>query len=118
MKCEEFLFEGAYECGETVRLGKDALDHLRTCASCRAQFHNLRNGINAGNSESVALTSQRLHDAIAMAIVGESARFSPHASFGRAWLQLTLALLVLVGSMVGIAYQDHPSEVTPLYSRR
>jgi hypothetical protein len=119
MKCEQFLFEGSYvfESGDCERLGVDAQDHLRKCASCHAQFHQFRNGVHSLKSESLAPTRQRLHQAIGLVIAEESARFSPR-SFGRVWVQMAMALLVLVGSIVSIAYQDHPSEVTPLYARR
>jgi hypothetical protein len=34
------------------------------------------------------------------------------------WLQMALTCLILVGSIVGIAYQDHPTATPPVFARR
>ncbi len=97
---------------------QEALDHLRECVSCRAQFYRLGNGFSAIESESSAQMSGRLHHAIDLVIAEKSAQLARHASFGRIWLPAALALLILVGSIAGIAYQDHPTQTMPMYARR
>jgi hypothetical protein len=119
MKCEQFLFEASYlfESGERDNLGQDAQDHLCKCASCQAQFQRIRSDFDSLKHAS-ALMRQRLHQAIDLVIADESSRFSLAASFSRAWLQMVVALLVLVGSISGVVYQDYPTETTPVYARR
>jgi hypothetical protein len=34
------------------------------------------------------------------------------------WLQMALTCLILVGSIVGIAYQNHPTATPPVFARR
>jgi hypothetical protein len=126
MKCEQFLFEASYllEAGEDEdlvlgrnALGKDALDHVQACASCRARFHRLRNEFHSIESEAPARTSQRLHQALDLVIAERAAQLERRAAFGRMSLQTALALIILAGSIAGITYQDHPTVTTPAYLR-
>ncbi|HLJ30718.1 MAG TPA: hypothetical protein VKY85_28700 [Candidatus Angelobacter sp.] len=119
MKCEQFLFEASYICDTSGEdMPQEALDHLRECISCRAQFHRLGNGFSSIESESSAQMSGRLHHAIDLMIAEKPARLERRASFGRMWLPAALALLILVGSIAGIAYQNHPTQTMPMYARR
>ena len=126
MRCEQFLFEAAYlpesleseELGLGLGLSKDALKHMRGCARCQVQLHRLRRGFHSIESESSALMSQRLHQALELAVVEKSAQLERRASFGRMWAQVALASLILVGSIAGISYQNHPTAQPPVYARR
>jgi hypothetical protein len=120
MRCEQFLFENAYvlESGSSENLRRDALDHMRACASCRAQFRQLRLDSRFIESEPPALVSQRLHQALDLAIADSSAQLEQRLSFARMWPQMALAVLILVGSIAGIAYQSHPTINPSIYARR
>jgi len=134
MRCEQFLFEAAYLTesleSEELSLGlskeglskeglsKDALKHMRGCARCQVQLHRLRHGFHSIESESPALMSQRLHQALDQVIAEKSAQLERRASFGRMWAQVALASLILVGSIAGISYQNHPTAQPPVYARR
>ncbi|MBZ5521262.1 MAG: hypothetical protein LAP21_03290 [Acidobacteriia bacterium] len=120
MKCEQFLFEASYllESGDCEEPGRDALGHLRECASCRAQWNRFRNELHSVESEAPLLMSERLHQTIDMMIAEKAARLERPATFGRMWLQMSVALIVLVASIAGITYQSHPTDTTPVYARR
>lgn len=121
MKCEQFLFEVSYLLepgGRQDPEEQDALSHLRECASCRAHWDRLRNGLSAGEAEVPLAASGRLHHSIDRMIAEKSAKVERRASFTAASLQISVAVLVLVASIAGIAYQDHPTTTPPVYARR
>jgi hypothetical protein len=113
MNCEQFIFEAAY-IDDPGDLGGDALDHLGECSGCRVRLRQLR---EAGVSEVIPEMSLRLHQAIDLAVRQESATVRP-AFAGRMWLQMACACLVLIASIMGIAYQSHSTESVAIYAHR
>jgi len=111
MNCEQFIFEASYM-DDPAELGGDALDHLGECSGCRMRFRQLR---EAG--EPIPAMSLRLHQAIDLAVRQESAAVRP-APAGRMWLQMACACLVLIASIMGIAYQSHSTESVAIYAHR
>jgi hypothetical protein len=114
MNCEQFLFEVSYllESGESDNLGVDALAHADKCPQCHARFYQLkRQHQSTETPEFTPLMSQRLHQTIDLVIAQR--RPSP-----KMWLQVAFTCLVLVGSLVGIAYQNHPTATPPVFVRR
>jgi hypothetical protein len=111
MTCEEFLFEVSYglESGGSDELGAEALVHMDTCRRCHTRFYELKR--ESGNPEFTPLMRQRLHQSIDSAISAQ--RSSPQM-----WLQVAFTCLVLIGSLVGIAYQNHPTATPPVFARR
>jgi hypothetical protein len=119
MKCEQFLFEAAYLTGgDPEDLGRDARNHLNECVSCFDQFQKLQNGECFKDTDSAALMAQRLHFALDAAIAEEAAKSLRNVSLVRLWPQVALSLLILVASIAGIAFQNHPTAPTPMYVRR
>lgn len=118
MKCEQFIFEAAYM-GEfgNEDLSRDAREHIYGCVSCRARFHRLRNEPRFHETESAASVGQRLHQRIEVAIA-EAAQSARNTSWGRVGLQVALSLLILVGSIAGMAFQSHPTGTAAVYMRR
>ena len=111
MNCEQFIFEASY-IDDPGDLGGDALDHLGRCSSCRARLRQLRETV-----ELAPAMNLRLHQSIDMAIRQESAMVRP-APAGRMWLQMACACLVLIASIMGIAYQSHSTESVAIYAHR
>lgn len=119
MKCEQFLFEVSYLLGEYEHLGPDASCHLRKCAPCEARFRQLtRQHHSTAMVAPVPLMSRRLHQAIDLAVFQKSATLGQRAPSGKMWLQMTFTCLILVGSIVGIAYQNHPTVTLPVIAHR
>ncbi len=120
MQCERFLFEVSYQLESRGReaLDQDMLKHLLDCPSCHAQFQRLWNEFCSSEWESSRLMSRRLHETLDQVIAARAAQLERHASFGRLWLQTALVLIILVGSIVGVSYQDHPTATTPVYTHR
>jgi hypothetical protein len=112
MNCEQFLFEASYllESGEAANLGMEALAHADQCPRCQARFYRLKRQ-STETKEFTPLMSQRLHQTIDLVIVQR--RPSP-----KMWLQVAFTCVVLVGSLVGIAYQNHPTTTPPAFARR
>ena len=111
MTCEEFLFEVSYglEANADQDLGTEALAHIDTCRRCRIRFYELKR-----QSEKPQFTpqmSQRLHHSLDLVMSTQSR--SP-----KMWLQVALTCLVLIGSLLGIAYQNHPTATPPVFARR
>jgi len=112
MNCERFLFEVSYlpESGEGADLAPDALCHLSKCSSCKSRFRQIK--YQRDSLETPVLVSQRLHQAIDSALTQKSAFLMQRASSRQMCLQMAFTCLILVGSIIGIAYQNHPT-VTP-----
>ena len=111
MKCEEFLFEISYLL-ESDNPSGDAFDHLDQCPRCQARFYQLKRQCQSTETpEFTPLMSQRLHQTIDLVMAQR--RPSP-----KMWLQIAFTCLVLVGSLVGIAYQNHPTTTPPVFARR
>jgi len=110
MNCEQCLFELSYllKSGENGNLGSDLLGHLDECPSCHVRYYQLK---RAQMPEFTPFMSHRLHQTIDL-VIGQR-RPSP-----RMWLQMAFTCLVLVGSLVGIAYQNHPTTTPPAFARR
>jgi hypothetical protein len=114
MNCEQFLFEASYllESGECGHLPSGVSRHLHQCSSCHARFHQLKQQSQSTKMAELApLVSQRLHQTIDL-LIGQR-RPSP-----KMWLQMACTCLILVGSIVGIAYQSHPTATPPVFARR
>ncbi len=110
MNCEQFLFEVSYlmEEGDGGELGLEALAHADRCLRCHARFYQLKRqqGV-AAEMEFTPVMGQRLHQTLDLAISQRQA--SP-----KMWLQMAFTCLLLVGSLVGIAYQNHPTATPPV----
>ena len=111
MNCEQFIFEAAYV-DDPGDLGGDALDHLGECAGCRMRFRQLRE-----TGEMLPAMGHRLHQAVDLAVRQELAAVLP-APAGKMWLQMACACLVLIASIMGIAYQSHSTESVAIYAHR
>jgi len=111
MNCEKFIFEASYV-DNPRDLGGEALDHLSACSGCRVRFRQFQ---EAG--EMLPAMGLRLHQAIDLAVRQESAAVRP-APAGRMWLQMACACLVLIASIMGIAYQSHSTESVAIYAHR
>jgi hypothetical protein len=111
MNCEQCLFELSYllESGENGNLGLDILGHLDECPRCHVRYYQLKR--QHQSAEFTPFMSQRLHRTIDL-VIGQR-RPSPQM-----WLQMAFTCLVLVGSLVGIAYQNHPTTTPPAFARR
>jgi hypothetical protein len=111
MTCEEFLFEVSYglESGAGDDLRAEALGHMDQCRRCHTRFYELKR--QSERPEFTPLMRQRLHQSIDLAI--NTQRYSP-----KLWLQVAFTCLVLISSLVGIAYQNHPTATPPVFARR
>jgi hypothetical protein len=129
MNCEQFLFEVSYllESGEYDNVGPDVSGHLRTCSRCQARFEQLKQQYHAmETAELTPLMSQRLHQRLDLQIrnvqisglQNDDLLVSQRLPSPKMWLQMALTCLILVGSIVGIAYQDHPTATPPVFARR
>src|SRR5258708_22259556 len=129
MNCEQFLFEVSYllESGEYDNVGSDISGHLRTCSRCHARFEQLKQQYHSKETaELTPLMSQRLHQSIDLQISdlqisdlqNGDLLVSQRLPSPKMWLQMALTCLILVGSIVGIAYQDHPTATPPVFARR
>jgi hypothetical protein len=129
MNCEQFLFEVSYllESGEYDNVGPDVSGHLRTCSRCQARFEQLKQQYYAmETAELTPLMSQRLHQRLDLQIrnvqisglQNDDLLVSQRLPSPKMWLQMALTCLILVGSIVGIAYQDHPTATPPVFARR
>ena len=109
MNCEEFLFEVSYLMEtEDGGLGFEALAHADLCPRCHARFYQLKRQQGSDEMEFTPLMGQRLHQTLDLVI---SRRRQTSASM---WLQMAFTCLLLVGSLVGIAYQNHPTSTPPV----
>lgn len=111
MNCEQFIFEAAYV-DNPGDLDVKALDHLGDCAECRMRFRQLHE-----TGEMIPAMGLRLHQTIDLAVCQEMAAVRP-APAGRMWLQMACACLVLIASIMGIAYQSHSTESMAIYAHR
>jgi hypothetical protein len=134
MNCEQFLFEVSYllESGEYDNAGPDVSGHLRTCSRCHARFEQLKQQYHSREmAELTPLMSQRLHQRLDLQIndlqirnvqinglQNDALLVSQRLPSPKMWLQMALTCLILVGSIVGIAYQDHPTATPPVFARR
>jgi hypothetical protein len=124
MNCEQFLFEVSYllESREHDNMGADVSGHLRNCPNCHARFHQLKQQYHF--REIVELTpsmSRRLHQALDLQIGDlqiSNLLLSQRRPSPKMWLQMAFTCLILVGSIVGIAYQNHPTATPPVFARR
>ncbi len=109
MNCEQFLFEVSYlmEDGDGGELGSEALAHADGCLRCHARFYQLKRQQGAAEMEFAPWMRQRLHQNLDLVISQRQA--SP-----KMWLQMAFTCLLLVGSLVGIAYQNHPTATPPV----
>jgi len=109
MNCEEFLFEVSYlmDAGDGGELGLDALAHADHCLPCHARFYQLKRQQESAEMEFTPWMRQRLHQNLDLVISQRQA--SP-----KMWLQMAFTCLLLVGSLVGIAYQNHPTATPPV----
>jgi hypothetical protein len=129
MNCEQFLFEVSYllESGAHDNVGPEISGHLRACSRCHARFEQLKQQYQSKETaELMPLVSQRLHQCIDLQIrnvqIGglqnDDLLVSQRLPSPKMWLQMALTCLILVGSIVGIAYQDHPTATPPVFARR
>ncbi len=129
MNCEQFLFEVSYlvESGEYDNVGPDVSGHLRTCSPCRARFQQIREQYHSRETaELTPLMSERLHQRIDLQmsdlqindLPNDDLLISQRPLSPKMWLQMALTCLILVGSIVGIAYQNHPTATPPVFARR
>lgn len=109
MNCEQFLFEVSYlmDAGDGGELGLDALAHADLCSRCHARFYQLRRQQDSAEGEFTPLMGQRLHQTLDLVI-------SQRQTSPKMWLQMAFTCLLLVGSLVGIAYQNHPTATPPV----
>jgi hypothetical protein len=139
MNCEQFLFEVSYllESSEHDNAGSDVSIHLRTCSRCHARFEQLKQQYHSKETMQLTpLMSQRLHQRLDLQIndlqindlqindvqtnglENDALLVSQRLPSPKMWLQMALTCLILVGSIVGIAYQDHPTATPPVFARR
>jgi hypothetical protein len=121
MKCEQFLFEVSYllESGDCEDLAPDAFRHLHQCAQCEARFRRFRQQHRSMEIVSPpSWMSQRLHQAIDLVLSENSMPLGQRAPSAKMWLQMAFTCLILVGSIVGIAYQNHPTVTPPVIAHR
>ncbi len=129
MNCEQFLFEVSYllESGEHDNVGPDISSHLRTCSLCHARYEQLKQQYYSKEAmELTPLMSQRLHQRLDLQIndlrsnslTSDALLVSQRPPSPKMWLQMALTCLILVGAIVGIAYQDHPTATPPVFARR
>jgi hypothetical protein len=139
MNCEQFLFEVSYllESGEHDNAGSDVSSHLRACSRCHARFEQLKQQYHSKETaELTPLMSQRLHQRLDLQIndlqiddlqisdvqtnglENDALLVSQRLSSPKVWLQMAFTCLILVGAIVGIAYQDHPTATPPVFARR
>lgn len=121
MNCEQFIFETSYalEHGERAALGGEVLRHLDECSSCRKFFE--QSLLSDAGKEIKALSSamsRRLHEAIEREIAARPAAEIRRVPVGRLWLQIACASLVLIASIMGVAYGSHPEEPAQIYAHR
>ena len=109
MNCEQFLFEVSYlmEAGYGGELGWEALGHADSCPQCHARFYRLKREQGCAEMEFTPLMGQRLHQTLDLVI-------SQRQASAKMWLQMAFTCLLLVGSLVGIAYQNHPTATPPV----
>jgi hypothetical protein len=77
-------------------------------------------------AELTPLMSQRLHQRLDLQIgnvqisglQNDDLLVSQRLPSPKMWLQMALTCLILVGSIVGITYQDHPTATPPVFARR
>lgn len=113
MNCEQFLFEVSYlmEAGDGGELGLEALVHADDCPRCHARFYQFKRQQGSAEMEFTPWMSQRLHQSVDLIISQRQA--SP-----KIWLQMAFTCLLLVGSLLGIVYQNYPTATPPVVALR
>jgi hypothetical protein len=139
MDCEQCLFEISYlmESGEfdeaalndnalntdvfnnSLDNGDQVIQHLHSCLSCRTRLHEILQERRFMATEPFTpAMSRRIHQVIDQELLQTPALRERRTSATKLWLQMAFACLILIGSIIGISYQDHPTTTTLVYAHR